>query len=538
MEWWKEGVFYQIYPRSFKDSNGDGIGDLNGVKEKLDYFKWLEIDALWICPFFKSPMADFGYDISDYTEIDPIFGNMEDFKELLKAAHKRNIRIIIDQVYNHTSDEHPWFVESKSSRHNPKSDWYIWKDPKPDGTPPNNWISLFSGETAESAWTWDENRKQYYLHLFAKAQPDLNWQNVEVREAIYDSMRFWLDLGVDGFRFDASSHFYKALEKDLIKGPQIKKSLFESSRDEYYWDPFTARPETLIEIEKIRKFMDSYQDKVSIGEISSDMGLCLYLMFTIPGRFNIAFNIDFLEKLSFNASNLRNLASTLDAFFGSRAWPSYVTGNHDNRRILSRMIDGMHVGIEDKKKISKLFATMLLTLRGTPFIYYGEEIGMEDTYIPREKIMDPWGKALWPKPGRDPSRTPMQWDSSRYAGFSNVDPWLPINENKSEINVKTEMDDPDSVLNFYKKLIHERKKHQSLRTGTMQFLNLDDDILAYKRESDYDMTVILNFSDKSKVLNVNLEGQIILSNYPGSRKDLKPLEIRPFESMIIKNDHR
>lgn len=538
VEWWKGGVFYQIYPRSFKDSNGDGVGDLNGIKEKLDYFKWLGIDALWICPFFKSPMKDFGYDISDYTDVDPIFGSIEDFKELLEEAHKKNIRIVIDQVYNHTSNEHPWFIESKSSRNNPKADWYIWKDPRADGTPPNNWISLFSGEKAESAWTWDENRKQYYLHLFAKEQPDLNWKNEEVRKAIYDSMRFWLDLGVDGFRFDAASHFYKALDMDLIKGPQIKKSLFESSRDEYYWDPFSARPETLIEIENIRKFMDSYQDKVSIGEISSDMGLCLYLMFTIPGRFNIAFNIDFLEKLSFDASNIRNLASTLDAFFGSRAWPSYVTGNHDNRRILSRITEGMNITFEEKRQISKLFATMLLTLRGTPFVYYGEEIGIEDTHIPRDKIMDPWGKALWPKPGRDPSRTPMQWDSSKYAGFSNVEPWLPINENKSEINVEKEMNDPDSVLNFYKELIRQRKKHQPLKTGTMQFLNIDDDVLAYKREGAYDMTIILNFSDKSKVLHTNLNGKIILSSYSESQKDLKKLELRPFESIIIENDHR
>jgi len=538
MEWWKEGVFYQIYPRSFKDSNADGVGDLNGIKEKLDYFNWLGIDALWICPFFKSPMVDFGYDISDYNAIDPIFGDIEDFKDLLENAHKKHIRIVIDQVYNHTSDQHPWFIESRSSRNNPKSDWYIWKDPKPGGAPPTNWVSLFSGEKEESAWAWDENRKQYYLHLFAKEQPDLNWQNENVRKTVYDSIRFWLDLGVDGFRFDAASHFYKDLERDLIKGPQIKKSLFESSRDNYYWDPFTARPETLIEIEKIRKFMDSYQDRASIGEISSDMGLCLYLMFTIPGRFNIAFNIDFLEKLSFNASNIRNLASTLDYFFGSRAWPSYVTGNHDNRRILSRMTDGMNVGIEDKKKISKLFATMLLTLRGTPFLYYGEEIGMEDTYIPHDKIMDPWGKSLWPKPGRDPSRTPMQWDSSKYAGFSNVEPWLPVNENKSKTNVDEEMKDPDSILNFYKKLIHERKTHEPLRSGTMQFLNIDDDILAYKRESNYAMTVILNFSDKIKVLDENLKGQIIISNYSRTGNRGEQFEIRPFESMIIKNDHR
>ncbi len=532
MEWWKEGVFYQIYPRSFKDSNGDGIGDLNGIREKLDYFSWLGIDALWICPFFKSPMVDFGYDISDYTDVDPIFGNLDDFKALLHEAHKRNIRIIIDQVYNHTSDKHPWFIESKSSRNNSKSDWYLWRSPKSNGEPPNNWVSLFSGEKAESAWTWDENRKQYYLHLFAKEQPDLNWQNEGLRRAIYDSMKFWLDIGVDGFRFDAASHFYKAIENNIIKGPQIKKSLFESSRDEYYWDPFTARPQTLLEIENIRRFMDSYPEKVSIGEVSSDMGLCLYLMFTIPGRFNIAFNIDFLEKLSFDAANIRALSETLDKFFGTRAWPSYVTGNHDNRRILSRMAGEMHVDFEDKKKISKLFATLLLTLRGTPFIYYGEELGMEDTYIPRDRVMDPWGKALWPKPGRDPSRTPMQWDSSKFSGFSDFEPWLPVNENKVDVNVEKEMNDPNSVLNFYKKLLQMRKNYESLRTGSMEFLDIDNDLLAYKRDGDITIAIVLNFSNGSKLIDTNkLSGKIVMSNYPDHV--LKPKEIRPFESLLI-----
>lgn len=530
MEWWKVGVFYQIYPRSFKDSNKDGIGDLNGIKEKLDYFKYLGVDALWICPFFKSPMVDFGYDVSDYKDVDPIFGSVDDFVSLLDEAHKRNLRIVIDQVYNHTSWEHQWFVESKSSRNNPKADWYIWRDPKPNGDVPNNWISLFSGHGEESAWTWDENRKQYYLHLFAKEQPDLNWRNDEVRKAIYDSMRFWLDMGVDGFRFDAASHFYKALDMDIKKGPQIKKSLFKSSRDEYYWDPFTARPETLSEIENIVKFLNTYDDRVSIGEISSDMGLCLYLLFTIQGRFNIAFNIDFLEKLSMNAKNIKSLVQTLDEFFGNRAWPSYVTGNHDNRRILSRMIEELNVDVdhEDKRKISKLFATLLLTLRGTPFIYYGEELGMEDTYIPKERVKDPWGKALWPKPGRDPARTPMQWNSSKYAGFSEVEPWLPINENKSFINVEDEMKDKNSVLNFYKKLISERKARKSLKIGSLELIDLDDRILSYKRVGTDSVIVIMNFSfDTIKIGEIS--GNVILDNYGETNLPF----VRPFEAILM-----
>ncbi len=479
-------------------------------------------------------MIDFGYDISDYTDVDPLFGSIEDFKELLKEAHRRKLRIIIDQVYNHTSDKHPWFIESRNSKNSSKSDWYIWKDPKPNGDPPNNWISLFSGEQEESVWTYDDKRKQYYLHLFAKEQPDLNWQNDDVRKAIFDSMKFWLDLGVDGFKFDAASHYYKDLERNIIKGPQVKKSLFKSTRDEYYWDPFTARPETLLAIEQIRTFMDSYGDMVSVGEISSDMGLCLYLLFTLPKRFNIAFNIDFLEKLSMNPRNLRELIEPLDDFFGMRAWPSYVLGNHDNRRIVSRMSDTTNANEDEKKFISKLFGTLLLTLRGTPFIYYGEEIGMEDTEILYDQIMDPWGKALWPKKGRDPSRMPMQWDSSTYAGFSNFDPWLPVNENKSTVNVEFEMKDPDSILNFYRKLLTERKKSQALREGRIEFLE-SDEALIYKRESQIEsLIVLLNFSRKC-VLRSDINGKILISSHGRRGNISSKVELQPFESMIVES---
>uniref|UniRef100_A0A7V3RDT8 Alpha-amylase n=1 Tax=Mesoaciditoga lauensis TaxID=1495039 RepID=A0A7V3RDT8_9BACT len=535
MEWWKEGTFYQIYPRSFKDSNGDGIGDLKGITEKLDYFEWLGIDALWICPFFKSPMADFGYDISDYTGVDPLFGTIDDFKELLNEAHERKLKIVIDQVYNHTSDEHPWFVESRSSKNNSKADWYIWREPKADGSLPNNWISLFSGDKEESVWTWDENRRQYYLHLFAKEQPDLNWQNEDLRKAIYDSMKFWLDMGVDGFRFDAASQFYKDIDRDVIEGPQVKKSLFESVRDQYYWDPFTARPETLLEVEKLRNIMDSYKDKVSVGEISSDMGLCLYLFFTLPKRFNIAFNIDFLEKLSMNPQKIKELAEPLDELFGTRAWPSYVTGNHDNRRIVSRMTDGTEMDSDEKSMVSKLFATLLLTLRGTPFIYYGEEIGMEDTVIPYERVMDPWGKALWPKKGRDPSRTPMQWNYSKYAGFSTVEPWLPVNENKSNINVESEMKDPSSVLNFYRALLKIRRSYRALTIGKIDFLEANEDLLIYKREdSGKPIFVILNFKDVRKNFSkFDISGNILLSSEGRKGSVSSKVDLYPFESLVV-----
>ena len=537
MEWWKEAVFYQVYPRSFKDSNGDGIGDLKGITEKLDYLSWLGIDVVWISPFFKSPMVDFGYDISDYKDVDPIFGNMSDFDKLVEEAHKRKLKVIIDQVYNHTSDQHPWFVESKSSRDNPKANWYIWKDAKADGTPPNNWVSLFSGVKAESAWEWDENRKQYYLHLFGKEQPDLNWQNPDVKREIFESMRFWLEHGIDGFRFDAAAHYYKDPKfRDALTGVQIKKSLFKSARDVYYWDRFSGRPETLLAVEEIRELLDSYPgEKVSVGEIPADMGLCLYLLFTLPGRFSMAFNIDFMEKLSLNAEKVRQLAENVDTSFGDRAWPSYVLGNHDNFRIIDRLTEGMKANKDTKEKIAKLAATLLLTFRGTPFIYYGEEIGMENTRIPYDKIVDPWGKALWPKIGRDVCRTPMQWNNSEYAGFSDVEPWLPMNSNKSYVNVENEMKDQSSVLNYYKDLLKVRKGNLSLRKGKMEFWNAPEGVLFYTR-TFFSMrtTVLINFTSSQMEVDIKEKGKVLIGSVKNTGEDVNGnVRLLPFESVVI-----
>ncbi len=538
MEWWKEAIFYQVYPRSFMDSNGDGVGDLKGITQKLDYLSWLGVDVIWISPFFKSPMADFGYDISDYTAVDPLFGDMDDFDELVKQAHERKLKIIIDQVYNHTSDQHPWFLESRSSRGNPKADWYIWKDAKDDGTPPNNWVSLFSGTKPTSAWEWDEKRKQYYLHLFGKEQPDLNWRNPQVRKEIFKSMKFWLDHGVDGFRFDAASHYYKDPKfRDAMTGIQIKESLFKSARDVYYWDRFTARPETLLAVEEIREFLDEYGGKkVSVGEISSDMGLCLYLLFTLPDRFNMAFNLDFLEKMTLNASKMKEIVENVDRTFGDRAWPSYVLGNHDNSRIITRLTQEMNTSEEEKRKIAKLAATFLLTLRGTPFIYYGEEIGMEDTSIPYDRIKDPWGKALWPKKGRDVCRTPMQWDSSEYAGFSTVEPWLPINQNKSNVNVKDEMNYENSILNYYKRLISVRKKSIALRRGKMDFWQeAPQGVLFYSRTFFAQrVSVILNMTNTEKQIEVNEEGKVLISSDREIESRINgKITLLPFESTVI-----
>ncbi len=537
MDWWKEAVFYQIYPRSFMNSNNDGIGDLKGITSKLDYLSWLGVDAIWISPFFKSPMADFGYDISDYTAVDDIFGTLDDFKELLKSAHERRIKVIIDQVYNHTSIEHPWFVESRSSKNNPKADWYIWKDAKDDGGPPNNWVSLFSGAKPMSAWQWDEKRKQYYLHLFGKEQPDLNWRNPDVRREIFKAMKFWLEMGVDGFRFDAASHYYKDEKfRDALKGAQMKESLFHSARDVYYWDRFTARPETLLAVEEIKEFLKTYKpSRVSVGEISADMGLCLYLLFTLDGRFDMAFNLDFLEKFSLDAEKVKKLVKDVEWTFGQRAWPSYVLGNHDNSRLLTRVFERKEIAKKHKAKVAKLLAALLLTLRGTPFIYYGEEIAMEDTIVPYKEIKDPWGKTLWPKKGRDVCRTPMQWNAEKYAGFSKVRPWLTVNENFGKINVENQMKDENSVLHFYRNMLKLRKKHYALRRGKMEFWPSPNGVLFYTRTlASRRVGVILNMTDESQKIDLEVGTSVALGSDKKSGKRLESkFELSPFESLIV-----
>ncbi len=536
MNWWKEGVFYQVYPRSFKDSNGDGIGDLRGITQKLDYLSWLGIDAIWISPFFKSPMVDFGYDVSDYTDVDPIFGTLSDFNELLQGSHKRGIRVVIDQVYNHTSDRHPWFVESRHSRNNSKADWYIWRDPKPNGAPPNNWVSFFSGEDPESAWEWDKNREQYYLHLFAKEQPDLNWRNPEVKKAVFDSIRFWLDLGVDGFRFDVISLYYKDPKfRDAIKRPNKKKS--HKARDDYYFDRFCERPETILAVEEIRELMDSYNQRVSIGEVVTEKEQYGYLDFVSDGRLNLAFNFDFMKNVSLDPLKIKKLVERTERIFGTRAWPCYVLGNHDSHRVISRLTKDMNINEDEKTSISKLLATLLLTLRGTPFIYYGEEIGMENTDIPYEKIVDPEGKNLWPEAqGRDVCRTPMQWNNGKYADFSTVEPWLPINSNKSRISVETEMKDPNSVLNYYKSLLQTRKDFDALRSGEIEFLDSPDGILKYvRREGSEEVMMILNFTNSRIRTPIESNEKVIWGTHKKSDEEIhREVNMEPFESIVAK----
>ena len=407
--WWQPGIIYQVYPRSFQDSNDDGIGDLQGIILRLDYLEWLGITAVWISPVFPSPMADFGYDISDYKGIHPLFGSMNDFDELLHQAHQKNIKIILDLVPNHTSDQHPWFVESGSSRNNPKRNWYIWNDGSEDGSSPNNWLSVFGG----SAWEWHESTKQFYYHAFLKQQPDLNWRNPEVHEAILDVMKFWLDKGVDGFRVDVMWHMIKdehLRNNALNPGYQAHMPAYEQLLPIYSTD----QPEVHDIVHKMRSLLDSYEDRMMIGEIY----LPVQKLVSYYGNDNNGANLPFNFILVASPWESQKIAADIDEYEAAlpyNAWPNWVLGNHNQRRIATRL------GLEQ----SKIAAMLLLTLRGTPTIYYGDEIGMTDVPIPQDEIQDPQGVNMPDKNlGRDPSRTPMQWDSSDGAGFSKAKPWL------------------------------------------------------------------------------------------------------------------
>ena len=503
-QWWQTGIIYQVYPRSFQDSNGDGIGDLKGIIERLDYLDWLGINAIWISPIYPSPMADFGYDISDYTGIHPLFGTMKDFEELLHKAHEKNIKIILDLVPNHSSHEHPWFIESRSSKTNPKRDWYIWKDPKPDGSVPNNWLSVFGG----SAWEWDETTGQYYYHAFLKEQPDLNWRNPDVQQAILDAMRFWLDKGIDGFRVDVMWHMIK--DEQLRDNPanpdnQSHMGTYEQLLPVYSTD----QPEVHDIVHKMRRLLDSYEDRMMIGEIY----LPIHKLVTYYGIDNRGAHLPFnfmLLSLPWNAQRIASAIAEYEGALPHNAWPNWVLGNHDQPRISSR------IGIQQ----ARVAAMLLLTLRGTPTIYYGEEIGMTDVPIPFDEVQDPQGLNM---PGknlsRDPSRTPMQWNSSEFAGFSTSRPWLRMNWNYKRLNVNAQKNDPYSTLNYDRQLIILRQKELSLTLGDYRPVYADQQALAYMRQAQDEkpFLVVLNLSHRPCYLNIQnvpINGTIILCTSP------------------------
>jgi alpha-glucosidase len=500
--WWQRGIIYQVYPRSFLDTNGDGVGDIPGIIARLDYLRWLGVDAVWISPLYPSPMKDFGYDVADYAGIHPLFGTLDDFDRLIREAHARELKVILDFVPNHSSDQHPWFVESRSSRDNPKRDWYIWRDPARGGGPPNNWLSCFGG----SAWEYDEHTGQYYYHAFLREQPDLNWRNPRVVDAMLEVLRFWLERGVDGFRVDVLWH--------LIKDDQ-----FRDNPPNPLWRPgtnpyqqlipvhTTDQPEVHGVINLMRRVVDQYNHRVLIGEIYLPVErLVRYYGADLRGV-HLPFNFQLLFA-EWDACGLAQLVAEYEAALPERGWPNWVLGNHDKPRIASR------VGPSK----ARLAAMLLLTLRGTPTLYYGDEIGMRDVAISPDKVQDPVEKNV---PdcglGRDPVRTPMQWSAAKKAGFSDGEPWLPIAEDYSEVNVQAERDDPTSMLSLYSRLIAIRRGEAALEVGGFELMHADDELFAYVRRARQSVFLIaLNFGSQSTELDFSRrfsDGSIALSTY-------------------------
>ena len=521
-KWWQRGIVYQVYPRSFKDASGNGTGDLRGIIEKLDYLKWLGVNAVWVSPFYPSPMDDFGYDITDYKGIEPLFGNMEDFDELLQATHEKGLKLILDLVPNHTSYKHPWFQESRSSKDNPKRDWYIWKDPKPDGGPPTNWQSVFGG----SGWEYDEHSGQYYYHAFLKEQPDLNWRNPEVQEAMFDVMRFWLDKGVDGFRVDVIWHMVK---DDLFRDNPTNPDFKEGKPDYTRYLTAYSEDQPLVHdiIADMRKLMDSYGERVLIGEIY----LPLDKLVTYYGKDGAGVHLPFnfqLIKIDWNAESIYALANDYEGSLPPGGWPNWVLGNHDKSRIASR------VGEQQ----ARLGAVLLLTLRGTPTMYYGDELGMQDVEVPPERIQDPKEKTM-PGYSRDPERTPMQWNSGAYAGFSKAEPWLPLAPDYKSRNVESQKEEEGSMLNLYKKLISFRQESRALQLGDFVPLGLQEQLMVFKRKwGEEEVLVAVNFGSETRTFqpDFKLRGQLVISSSGAKEKELieGELEVMGEEALVIK----
>ena len=471
--WWRDGVIYQIYPRSFADGNQDGIGDLIGITSKLDYLLELGCDAIWLSPIYPSPDVDFGYDISDYKGIHPQFGTMADFDRLVAEAHKRKIHVILDMVLNHTSDQHPWFSESRKSKDNPYRDWYLWQKN------PNNWQSWFGG----NGWELEDTTNEFYFHMFYKEQPDVNWHNPEVKNAMLDVLKFWLDKDVDGFRFDVYNVYFKNAE---FTDNQSKMGIRGFDRFEHVND--FNQPELLPLLAEFRALTDSYPERFMVGETFYS-GAEIAARYCGANKLHETFNFEFLNCRWRPKEFLQSIQKWENSL-SADAHPNYVLNNHDNPRSATRYGQG-----EDDERL-KVGAGLLLTLRGTPFVYYGEEIGMRDIKICRDQIKDPVGKRYWPfYTGRDGCRAPMQWDSSKNAGFSRKRPWLPVHPNYMERNVMTQREDPNSLFHFYRKLLKLRREEVALRVGIFLPLTFEPrSILAYLRQFENDsILVAMNF---------------------------------------------
>ncbi len=503
--WWRGAVIYQIYPRSFMDANGDGIGDLRGITSKLDHVADLGADAIWISPFFTSPMRDFGYDVSDYRDVDSIFGSLDDFRELLKRAHQLGLKVLIDQVLSHSSDEHPWFMESRQDRDGGKSDWYVWADASADGGPPNNWLSVFGG----SAWTWDKTRGQYYLHNFLSTQPDLNFHNPDVRRAQLENVEFWLELGVDGFRFDVVNFYYH--DRSLRSNPPVVADQ-QHNPSATAVNPYFAQQhiydidqqQNLEFLRDVRTLLDRYPATTSVGEISSDRALDRMAEYTSGGdKLHMAYTFDLLNERS-DPTYIRQVISDLESQIAD-GWPCWALSNHDVERAASRWGKG-----HDSRLFPRIALAMLLSLRGSVSIYQGEELGLPESVVAREDMQDPFGIEFWPEfAGRDGCRTPMVWSNKENGGFSSGATWLPVDAAHLPLAVECQTAAPDSTLNAVKQLIKWRKNQPALVSGSLEILPSDSAMLCWLRRSD-EQTILVALNMTGEPLREKLR-------YPDAR---------------------
>jgi alpha-glucosidase len=505
LQWWRGAVIYQVYPRSMMDTNGDGIGDIPGIVEKLDYIAELGVDAIWVSPFFKSPMKDFGYDISDYRDIDPIFGALSDFDQLIEQAHARNIKVIIDQVLSHTSDQHHWFTESRQDKHNDKADWYVWADAKDDGTQPNNWLSIFGGP----AWKWEPRRKQYYLHNFLSSQPDLNFHNPDVQQAALENIEFWLKRGVDGFRLDAINFcFHDKLLRDNPAKAEADRTGRGFSEDNPYAFQYhyynNTQPENIKFIEQIRALLDRYPGSVALGEISSEDSLATMAEYTSGNnRLHMGYSFELLTN-DYSAQYIRHTVETLEQKM-TEGWPCWAISNHDVTRVVSRWAQNTkHQGITDQK--SKMFTALLGSLKGSVCSYQGEELGLPEAEIEYHELQDPYGITFWPNfKGRDGCRTPLPWNNTQNAaGFSQSKPWLPVADAHLALNIEQQSSNSNSVLNAYRQFLNWRKQQDALINGDISFFDTAEPILAFLRKSEAQTLVILfNLSEQPQKINLS-----------------------------------
>jgi alpha-glucosidase len=490
-DWWVGASIYQIYPRSFQDSNGDGVGDLRGITTRLPYIAELGVDAIWISPFFKSPMHDFGYDISDYCDVDPRFGTLADFDALVAEAHRLNLKVLIDLVLSHTASEHPWFVESRQDKTNPKADWYVWADAQKDGSPPNNWLSLFGG----SAWHWDTRRGQYYLRNFLTTQPDLNYHCPEVQDAVLDVVRFWLDRGCDGFRFDVVNFYFH--DKELRSNPPQPEGKYAAAvpRSNPYafqrhlYDK--TQPENLVFLQRLRALLDSRPGITSIGEIGDDEQYATLNHYTTGGRLHMAYTFNLMDR----DCSARFIHGVLDEFLreAGNAWVCWALNNHDVTRVVTRW----QALLGEGPRVAPLLLALLGSLRGSICLYQGEELGLPEAVVPYELLQDPYGKSMWPAfAGRDGCRTPMPWEAARSnGGFSEVQPWLPVPAEHLQSAVDIQLGMPDSVLRRYQSFLRWRNGIPALKAGSMTLLPAHDQVVAFERQlGDERVLCVFNLS--------------------------------------------